>query len=155
MEKEIKELKEKVKQLEEEYSRQKKTEYESKEHKLFNKGDFVTNGTDIGVVAWVENNACGITEKDGYFGLDIKTGNLGFRAPCKRDDFWLIPCRAYRYYTETHSINLLMTGEDIDRLMFRLRHNNDNGHVKAVLHNFRTDKIGSLFTKEQITPSLL
>ena len=98
----------------EEEEKREAEDYKKQNHTVFEKGDWVTNGEEIGVVGWVENKCHGLSESDGYFGLDIKNGNGGFRAPCKRNEYWLLPNELRCYYESLKTITLNVTGEEIE-----------------------------------------
>lgn len=139
MEQLIAELKVQVEKLEKECALIKRKDYESQTHKTFVVGDWVTDGKDIGVVGWVENKGLGIRESDGYFGLDIKNGNLGFCAPCKRDAFKLLAAPQRRYFTEKQTIEIRLTGEEIERVLYALSCQNKVPALNDILIEIRND----------------
>jgi len=83
-----------------------KEDYKKQKHNFFVKGDWITDGKDIGIVGW--------TDEDGYLGLDIKNGDGGFRAPCKRNNYQLLSEELVDYYTGKTTITIEVTGEDIE-----------------------------------------
>ena len=112
--------------------------YENKEHKNFRVGDLVTDGKIVGFVGWIENKCCNCTESQGYMGVDIVNGDLGFIAPVKRDDWAL--CED-KFYTNGHQVKLCLTGIDIYRLRYDLRGRNVNpSPVKTMIFDL-LDKI--------------
>ena len=98
----------------EEEEKREAEDYKKQNHTVFEKGDWVTNGEDIGVVGWTENKCHGLSESDGYFGLHIKNGNGGFKGPCKRNEYWLLPSDIEYYYKSLKAITLEVTGEEIE-----------------------------------------
>ena len=140
MEQLIKDLKHQVEKLEKQYVLTKRKEYEAQKHKTFYVGDWVTNGTDVGVVGWVENKAMDISESDGYFGLDIKNGSLGFRAPCKRDEYELLDENKAEYYIQIQAIHIAITGEEIDSILYGLQSHHGINLIKA-LKEYRERKM--------------
>jgi len=117
MEKEILELEAQLTRLKEAYRKQQKEQYENKLHRNFNFGDIVTDRNIVGMVAWTENKSIGLDHKMGYMGLEIVSGNRGFIAPVKRDDYTLV---TDPYYTDIHSITLQLTGLEIEELKYCL-----------------------------------
>lgn len=81
-------------------------EYRSQVHLQLKKGDWVTNGEDIGVVGWVD--------EEGYFGFDIKNGSGCFRSPCRCNDYVYLSDELKAYYTSTQTISLNLSGEEIE-----------------------------------------
>ena len=89
-------------------------DYKKRTHNFFIKGDWVTDGNDIGVVAWTDNKALNLEQDNGYFGLDIKNNDGGFRAPCRRNDYELLSEELVDYYTDKNTITIEVTGEEIE-----------------------------------------
>jgi len=120
------ELRKEIDKLENEYKKTQTELYEKQEHKKFKVGDWVKGNGKIGIVGWIENKGMDISESDGYFGLDVKNGSLGFTAPCKRNEYELLSINEFKYYKHIHKICLEFTGEEIDRLLYTLSCRNKN-----------------------------
>ena len=119
----INELGNQLKKLKAAYEIEQKSAYENRDHKHFNKGDIVTNGTDTGVVGWTENNACNCPYNKGYMGISLISGNRGFMAFAKRDDFDIV---VDKYYSDNHNIRIELTGLEIEELKYTLGYRNMN-----------------------------
>lgn len=126
MEQAIKDLEQQVEVLKNAYKQKQREEYESSLHKSFEVGDWVTNGKHVGVVEWIENKARDFLRDDGYMGVDLKNGSLGFRAGTKRNMWDLLEGDLRKYYTENMTIEIELTGEDINRLKYDLGSRNIN-----------------------------
>lgn len=123
MEKEIQELEEKLAALKSAFNLAQKKAYEAKPHKDFKIGDLVTNGRNMGTVAWTENKNCGYPESDGYMGIDLISGTRGFSAPARRDEYELV---TDPYFKEFHDIHISLTGLEIEELKYSLGPSNAN-----------------------------
>lgn len=97
-----------------EFDDKERLEYEAKSHKSFKKGDWVTNGDNVGTVMWVENLSMGLPERKGYFGLSIKNNNGGFVGPLRRDDYKHLNDDERSYYKNSQTLNICVTGEEIE-----------------------------------------
>ena len=117
MKEQIQELENQVKKLKEAYEIEEKSSYENKPHKHFDEGDIVTNGSYIGIVGWTENLGIGLSYDKGYMGISIINGNRGFFGGAKRDEYELV---SDLYYTQNHSINIQLTGLEIEELIYTL-----------------------------------
>lgn len=95
MKEQIEKLEAQLKELKEVYENEQKTKYESQPHKHFEKGDIVTDGNQIVIVEWTENNACGMPYEKGYMGGSIINGNRGFGS-FKRDNFEVVSDAYYK-----------------------------------------------------------
>ena len=91
-----------------------KEDYRRQHHVAFSVGDWVTDDNYIGVVGWVENKCIGIERDDGYFGLDIKNKDGGFKGPCRRNDYKFLSEDLVNYYTDKTTITIDVTGEEIE-----------------------------------------
>ena len=123
MKEQIQELENQLKKLKEAYEAEQQKAYESKTHKHFEEGDIVTNGKDIGVVGWTENNGCNCPYDKGYMGISLITGNRGFMAFAKRDEFEIV---TDDYYTRQHKIEIELSGLEIEELKYTLGWRNLN-----------------------------
>lgn len=142
MKEQIQELENQIKKLKDAYEIEQKSVYESKTHKHFNEGDIVTNGSYIGIVGWTENLAIGVPYEKGYMGISIINGNRGFLCGAKRDEYDIVNDL---YYTQNHSINIQLTGLEIEELKYTLgcRNMNTNGtksKILDVLDNIKKQK---------------
>ena len=97
-------------ELKQEYAKETERIYRESSHKSFKKGDWVYNGERYGKVFWVANDACNLSEEDGYVGIDLYSGTRGFYTG-KRDDWNLMSEEDVHYLTAEHDIRL--TGEEI------------------------------------------
>lgn len=120
----IEALKKQVDELEEYCKEWEREFYKRSTHNVFAVGDWVTDGKYVGVVGWVKNERLDIKVDDGFFGLDIKNGDLGFRGPCRRDDFRLLDDEEVKYYTTEKEYILPLTGEEINDLLYRIGRSN-------------------------------
>lgn len=139
-----------ITKMSDDYDKKQVELYKKQAHKSFKIGEWVTDGKDTGIVSWIRNEAMGISESDGFFGLDIKNGNLGFSAPCKRNDFDIL-CGVHReYYLNKHHISIDLTGEEIDDLLYRLGHKNVNpSKTKSIIIDELISKKPNYLTAEQ------
>ena len=117
-------LKTELSEIEKEFERVEREIYKAKPHKRFHVGQWVKKGEEVGIVGWIRNENCNISEDDGYFGLDIKTLNRGFRAPCRTDDYEPLNDSELAYFTQTKPVTFIVTGEDIEWLRNRLAYSN-------------------------------
>ena len=132
----IRELRLKLDALEKEANRLEDELYRSKPHQRFHIGQWVRRRGDIneiGVVAWTSNGHLNInSENDGFFGLDIKTGNRGFRAPCRIDDYAPLNEEEVAYFTRDQKVEMVMSGEDIEWLKSVLRNQNTSTSMERI-----------------------
>lgn len=117
MKEQIDKLRKYLDELEKTWEKQQADAYKKQPHKSFSVGQWVTDGTYIGVVAWVDNPALNIEEGNGYFGLDIRNGARGFRAPCKRDEFELLKGKELSYWADNHDVSLTLNGDELEYLI--------------------------------------
>jgi len=118
MEEIFQKLRDAIDKLEEEYKRKQIEEYKKTPHIQFKTGDIVTNGEIIGRVVWTENPALNISEEEGFMGVDILNGDLGFLGPCKRNDFRLVSRDTLKLLMQPHDIFIELTGEQIYELLY-------------------------------------
>ena len=119
-----------IKQTEEMRDAWLKTEeeaYRRGPHKTFLVGDYVKKGLEYGRVEWLSNKAIGIKEDCGYFGLDILSGNMGFRAPCRLDEYVALSEQELCYLESDHEITITLTGEQVERLRYDISSRNHSG----------------------------
>lgn len=114
----IQQMREALDALERELNEKEEVAYRSRKHKNIKKGDWVRKGDEVGIVGW--------TDENGYFGLDIKTGNMGFRAPCRIDEYDLLPEELLLYYTKSRTYRVSLTGEDVADILYRIGSPNCN-----------------------------
>ena len=122
MKEQIQKLEAQLKELKDVYEAEQKTKYENQPHKHFEKGDIVSNGKDIVIVEWTENNACGMPYEKGYMGGSIINGNRGFGS-FKRDEFEIINDP---YYKSNHTLTFSLTGLEIEEIKYSLGWRNCN-----------------------------
>lgn len=96
------------------YDEKERLEYELMVHKRFSKGDWVTNGDEVGIVSWIENLAIEKPENSGYFGFDIKNKNGGFSVK-RRNDYEKLKGEQLDYYVNSQTLTITVTGEDVER----------------------------------------
>jgi hypothetical protein len=111
-----------LREMKSEHEKEEKLNYESKPHKHFNKGDMVAKGTDVGIVEWVENgDNCPL--EAGYMGVNRISGEMGFMAYQRRDDWDIVNDP---YYRDRHTLTVELTGIEIERLKHDLVGRNCN-----------------------------
>jgi hypothetical protein len=117
--------------LKDAYEKQQRDEYEKQNHKTFKKGDWIKKGEQIGKVGWIKNDCMNITEDMGYCGIDLRSGNGGFAAACKRDEWQLIEGEELTYLTKKHKLKIELTGEQVQDLLMRYKYvNTSDTHNK-------------------------
>jgi hypothetical protein len=122
MKEQIKKLEDQLKELKQAYTDEQKIQYESSKHKHFEKGDVVTDGSDILIVEWTENNAIEISYDKGYMGCSRINKRRGF-CTFKRDEFSLVEGD---YYSKPHLFEIILTGFQIEDIKYCLGERNVN-----------------------------
>lgn len=122
MREQIEKLEAQLKELKSVYETEQKTKYELSQHKHFDFGDIVTNGTTIVVVEWTENKVIGCEYEKGYFGGSIINGSRGF-AIFKRDEFEIM---LDNYFKKEHQVTITLTGLEIEDIKYSLGYRNCN-----------------------------
>ncbi len=114
--------------LEKAIAKKEEADYRSRPHADFKVGDWVHKGDQVGVVAWVENECLGsgLKKENGYFGLDIKNGNLGLCAHCRIDEYDFLPTELLDYFTSPRTYRVKLTGEDIEKILYHIGSRNCN-----------------------------
>jgi len=148
MEQAIIDVKDYLAKLEEVYELEQARIYKNKDHKQFAVGDWVTDGCQVGVVGWTANKACNCLEEDGYMGVDLKNGNLGFHAFVKRDEWNLLPQDKLDVYVNERTINLGITGEEMKALVYYLGYSNPS-NIKTKVLNLLNESFPEFAKQEQ------
>jgi hypothetical protein len=129
------------------YEKEAEKKYREAKHNEFAVGDWVTNGEYIGVVGWIENKHMNMKNGDGYFGLNIKNGDMGFMAPCKTDEFRELTKEEKEFFTYCHHISFYLSGESILRLLYDVGPRNCNPSKPTTI---LTEKLENIVKKFQI-----